>query len=163
MSDTPQMPQPTKEHHLLLNHVGNWRVECTYFMDPSHPPFEVVASETIEMVGHFWSQSRFKADMGEFVLEGSATMGFDPDKRKWVSTWIDNANPTLFHVEGDLDEDAGVLEMVGRGPSPVDEEETTYRTVEKAIDQNTRTLDMYVTLPTGDELQMFSYTYHRED
>lgn len=162
MSDTPQMPQPTREHHLLKEHVGTWRVECKYFMDPTEPPFEVVATETIEMVGDFWSQSRFRADMGDFVLEGSSTVGFDPDKGKWVSTWIDNANPALFHFEGDLDEEAGALEMIGRGPSPVNEEDTTYRSVERVVDENTRTLDMFVTLPTGDELQMFAYTYHRE-
>jgi hypothetical protein len=123
---------------------------------------EVTATEEIEMLGEFWSRSFFRADMGAFVLEGSATVGFDPGKGKWVSTWIDNAMPALFYFEGDFDEEAGVLVMTGSGPSPIDGQMTTYRTVETAVGPDERTLEMYVTLPRGDELQMFTYTYKRE-
>ncbi len=162
MAEGRQMPQPVREHRLLKEHVGTWKVACTYFTDPNEPPFEVWATETIEMLGEFWSRSLFRADMGAFVLEGSATVGFDPGKGKWVSTWIDNAMPALFYFEGDLDEEAGVLEMTGTGPSPVDGEATTYRTVETSRGPNERTLDMYVSVPAGDEIQMFTYTYIRE-
>ena len=117
--------------------------------------------EEIEMVGEFWSRSTFRADLGGFTLEGSATVGFDPGKGKWVSTWIDNGMPFLFYFEGDLDEEAGTLTMTGSGPSPVDGEITTYRTVESVVGPDERTLDMFVTLPTGDEMQMFTYTYTR--
>jgi len=157
-----RMPQPTREHQLLKEHVGTWKVACSFFTDPSRPPFEVEATETIEMLGEFWSRSYFRADMKAFVLEGSGTVGFDPGKGKWVSTWIDNAMPALFYFEGDLDEDAGMLEMTGSGPGPMTGGITTYRTVETVIGPDERTLDMYVTLPTGDELRMFTYKYTRE-
>ncbi len=163
MADAPQMPQPTHEHHLLKEHVGTWKVDCTYFTDPTQPPMEVLATETIEMLGEFWTRSLFRADMGGFVLEGSATVGYDPQKGKWISTWIDNVNPTLFLFEGDLDETAQSLEMTGSGPSPVDEEITTYRTVEKVIGPDQRQLDMFVTLPDGGEMRMFTYLYNREE
>jgi hypothetical protein len=52
--------------------------------------------------------------------------------------------------------------MTGEGPSPVTGEPTTYRTVEKVIGPDERTLDMYLTLPSGEEMRMFSYTYIRE-
>jgi len=123
---------------------------------------EVAATETIEMLGEFRTQSRFRAEMGGFVIEGSATVGFDPGKGKWISTWIDNGMPALFYFEGDLDESVGALEMIGSGPSPVTGETTTYRTAETVTGPDERTLEMYVTLPTGDEMQMFTYLYTRE-
>jgi hypothetical protein len=162
MPEGRQMPQPVREHEMLKEHVGTWRVECTYFMDPSQPPMQVTATETIEMLGPFWTRSLFRADLGGFMIEGSATVGYDPEKGKWVSTWIDNGMPHLFYFEGDLDEEAGALEMTGKGPSPIDGNPTTYRTVETVVGPNERTVDMYYTLPTGDELQMFAYRYTRK-
>ncbi len=162
MAEGRQMPQPTREHRLLKDHVGTWKVACTFFMDPSQPPMEAEATETIEMLGEFWTRSDFSADLGGFSILGSAQLGFDPVKGKWVSTWIDNGMPHLFYFEGDLDESAGALEMKGTGPSPVDGSQTTYRTVEIALGPDERTLDMYFTLPSGDEVQMFTYRYKRE-
>ncbi|MBT8395955.1 MAG: DUF1579 domain-containing protein [Gemmatimonadetes bacterium] len=162
MAEGRQMPQPTREHKLLKEHIGTWKVACTFFIDPTKPPMEAEGIETIEMLGPFWTRSLFKADLGGFMIEGSATVGFDPEKGKWVSTWIDNGMPYLFYFEGDLDESVGTLEMKGKGPSPVDGSTTTYRTVETVLGPDERTVDMYFTLPAGDEMQMFSYTYTRE-
>jgi hypothetical protein len=67
----------------------------------------------------------------------------------------------LFYFEGDLDEETGALEMTGTGPDPIDGTPTTYRTVEKVIGPDERTEDLYFTLPAGDEIQMFAYTYTR--
>jgi hypothetical protein len=162
MAEGRRMPQPTREHRLLREHVGTWKVACTYFKDPTQPPMEVSGTETIEMLGEFWTRSLFTADLGAFTIMGSATVGFDPGRGKWISTWIDNGQPVLFHFEGELDEETGVLEMSGEGPSPVDGQTTTYRTVETVVGPDERTVDMYVRLPTGDEMQMFHYAYLRE-
>ena len=157
-----RLPQPTREHELLKEHVGSWKVACSYFLDPSRPPMKVSATEEIEMLGRFWTRTHFRAEMAGFVLEGSASVGFDPQRGKWISTWIDTASPGLLVFEGDLDESAGTLEMTGSGPSPIDGETTSYRTVETVLGPDERTLDMYVTLPTGDEVPLFTYTYTRE-
>jgi hypothetical protein len=90
------------------------------------------------------------------------TMGFDPNKGKWISIWVDNGQPFMFYFEGDLYEEGGALEMTGEAPSPIAGQNTTYRSVETRIGPDERTMEMYVTLPTGDEMQMFAYTYTRE-
>ena len=162
MSEGRQMPQPTREHELLKNHVGRWRVECTYFTNPAHPPLEVMATETVEMLGEFWARTHFKAEMEDFTLEGSSTVGFEPHRGKWVSTWVDNASPALFTFEGELDEETGTLEWTGQGPSPMTGEMTTFRSVETVLGPDERRFEMYITLHTGDEIQMFAYRYTRE-
>ena len=40
MAEGRQMPQPTREHGMLKEHAGTWKVACTFFMDPSQPPME---------------------------------------------------------------------------------------------------------------------------
>jgi hypothetical protein len=161
MAEERKKPEPTREHELLKKQVGRWQVDCTYFLNPSHPPMEVTALETVEMIGDFWSRSRFVADMGDFVMEGSSTLGFEPHRGKWVSTWIDNTSPALFHFEGEMDEDSGTLEMTGSGPNPMTGESANYRSVETVLDPDRRQFDMFITLETGDEMQMFSYVYTR--
>jgi hypothetical protein len=163
MAEGRDIPEPAREHQLLRAHVGRWRVDCTYFLNPAHPPVKTTAIETIEMLGDFWCRSHFVGQMDDFVLEGSATMGYEPHRGKWVSTWIDNGSPVLFTFEGELDEETGTLEMTGTGPNPMTGEATTFRSVETVLDPEQRRFDMYITLETGDEMQMFSYVYTREE
>ena len=162
MAEVQQVPEPTREHRLLKKRVGRWKVECTYYMNPAHPPLEVTATETVEMIGEFWARSHFVAEIEGSVLLGSSTVGYEPHRGKWVSTWIDNATPALFLFEGDLDEETGTLEMTGSGPHPVTGETAQYRTVETMLGPDRREFDMFITLATGDEMQMFSYVYSRE-
>ncbi len=60
-SDAPPMPQPTAEHKKLTEHVGNWEVDCTFFMDPSQPPMKTKAKETVKMFGNFFTTSHATA------------------------------------------------------------------------------------------------------
>jgi hypothetical protein len=50
----------------------------------------------------------------------------------------------------------------GRGPSPIGGAPTTYRSVETVIGPDERTMDMYYTLPTGDESQIIACRYKRQ-
>jgi hypothetical protein len=163
MAEDQNIPAPTREHERLKEYVGRWRVECTYFQNPNHPPIEVSATETVEMLGEFWALSRFVAEMDGFTLEGTSTLGFDPHRKKWVSTWIDNSSPALFQFEGEIGGSPNTRELTGSGPSPFSGEEARFRSVETVLDSGERRFEMYITLETGDEMQMFTYLYSREE
>lgn len=162
MAEERGIPEPAPQHRLLKERVGRWKVDCTYFVNPAHPPLEVRATETVEMIGDFWVRTDFRAEMEDSTLEGSSTVGFEPHRGKFVSTWIDNTSPFLFSFEGELDEETGAVEMTGTGPNPMTGEPCTYRSVETTVGPDERHFDMYITLHTGDEMQMFSYRYRRE-
>ena len=157
--DCPPMPQPTDEHRELAEMVGTWKVACTYFMDPSQPPMECSATETCEMTGPFWLTTRFDSVFGGMPFVGRCTVGYLPQKQKWISTWVDSMSPWLFHFEGERKD--GVLHMQGEGPSPMTGEMTTFRTEERALDDGNRSFDMFVALPGGQEARMFHYVYSR--
>ena len=98
MSDQMEFPQPTSEHQQLREHAGVWKVHSSFYMDPNPetPPMEVEAKETIEMFGDFWTCSVYESDFMGQPFRGQSTLGFDPEKGEYVSTWIDTMSPTFF-------------------------------------------------------------------
>ena len=74
---------------MILKGVGEWEGTMTmYGMGPE--PITIPAKESVTALGQFWTQSHFSCDFGGMAFEGSATSGYDPAKKKFVGTWIDN-------------------------------------------------------------------------
>lgn len=157
--DAPPMPQPTAEHALLKDHVGNWKVHCKFYMDPSQPPMETDATETIEMIGEFWTVSRFTSNMMGMPFTGCATMGFEPHTGKFVGTWMDSMAPAFFHMQGTQKGDT--IEMRCKAFSCMTNSVLEHRTTEKHISKNERIFEMFVTMPDGNEMKMMTNHYRR--
>lgn len=159
MSEEMPMPQPTAEHNALREQAGTWNCHSTFFMDPSQPPMEVEAKETVEMFGNFWTKSTYEADMFGMPFKGVATLGYDPNKKEYVSTWIDTMSPTFFQFTGNFKGDT--LEMRGRAFDCNMQTEANYRTTEKHESPNKRIFEMFVEMPDGNEMKMFTHVYTR--
>lgn len=158
------MSAPTPEHASLVESAGTWSVECTYFWDPSGEPTQLVARETVELVGDLWSVSRFSCELMGQPFEGRATLGFEPTTGMWVSTWIDSMVPFLFRFEGGYDEAGTTRSMHGKGPVPGtgSPELVDYRTTEERLDPDRRRFEMFISMPDGNEAKVLSYLYTRE-
>lgn len=155
----PPMPQPTAEHRSLKEHAGKWKVACKFYMDPSQPPMETQATETVEMVGDFWTLSRYESDMMGMPFVGRATVGYEPHTGKYVSTWVDSCSPTLFRLAGEQKGDT--LTMRGKAWSCMTNSELEHRTTEKRISKDERLFEMFCTMPDGTEIKMMSNHYKR--
>ncbi len=157
-------PQPTAEHARLKESAGTWSVDCTFFMDPSGEPMQNTATEVVEMVGDFWTVSRFTCDFMGMPFEGRATLGYDPASGKWISSWIDSMSTFLFKFDGGYDAEGKVLTMTGKGPFPGSgsPDLTDFRTTEEQVDPDTRKFEMFITMPDGTENKMMSYVYSRQ-
>ncbi len=160
-SAPPAPPQPTAEHRRLAEHAGQWNVECDFYMDPSQPPMRVPAREKVELFGGFWTVSQFECDMFGAPYKGRASLGYDPLQGKYVSTWIDTMSPAIFLFTGSFDASGKVLEMTGEGPDCTEPGLAKYRTREEHVSRDERVFEMFVTLPTGAEVQMFRHHYRR--
>ena len=158
---TPAPPQPTAEHRKLMEHCGVWNVACTFYMDPSQPPMQVSACEKVEMFGPFWTSSVFEAEMFGAPFKGHCTVGYDPQSGRYVSTWIDTMSPTFFHFTGGFDASGKVLEMKGRAYDCMLKQETDYRTREEHVSPDERVFEMFMKLPDGKEVKMFTHRYKR--
>jgi hypothetical protein len=157
----PAPPQPTTEHKALEEHVGTWNVDCSFYMDPSQPPMEVQATEKVEMFGGFWTTSLFESEMFGQPFQGRATLGYDPNAGEYVSTWVDTMSPTLFKFTGKFDASGKVLEMSGEGYDCMTQAMTTYRTTEEHLGPDERVFEMFMKMPDGNEMKLFTHRYTR--
>ena len=155
----PPMSQPTAEHVLLKEHAGNWSVSCKFYMDASQPPMEAEATEKIEMIGEFWTVSKYETKFMGAPFVGSATMGYEPHTGKFVSTWIDCMSPVLCTFSGKLKGDT--IHLEGTFFSCMANTVLKHRATEKHISRNERLFEMFCTLPDGNEIKIMSTHYRR--
>ena len=155
----PPMPQPTAEHRSLKDNAGTWKVACKFYMEPGQPPMESTATEKVEMIGEFWTVSRFENQMMGMPFVGSATMGFEPNTGKFVSTWIDSMAPVLCTLSGKKKGDTIMLE--GEFFSCMTNSILKHRTTEKLVNKNERIFEMFCTLPDGNEIKLMTNHYKR--
>jgi hypothetical protein len=115
---TASMPaQPQKEHQWLQKLVGEWTYEIEAIMEPNQSPVKSTGTETVRSLGGLW----FLAEgQGEMPCGGSATtlmtLGYDPQKQRYVGTWIGSMMTYLWQYDGELDAGKTVLTLNSDGP-----------------------------------------------
>ena len=97
----------------------------------------------------------------EAVKATGATLGFEPTRGKFVSTWVDSVNPHLSTFHGTLDESRKVLTLEGTNPNPMTGEPTMFRAVQEFISGDEMTFKLGMELPGLGDVEMLSYSYKR--
>jgi len=105
-----EMPKPTAEHKLIHQGIGTWEGTLTMHM-PGMSTEPVPSTEVVTAMGPFWTTSRFECDFMGMPFVGAGSMGYDPNKKKYLGTWIDNMSPALAVMEGEMDKESGKLTM----------------------------------------------------
>jgi hypothetical protein len=159
MSQTESAMFPAPEHARLEDNVGRWNVQSTYFLGPDQPPMESTGHDTIERVGPFWTLSHFRSELMGAPFVGRAAVGFDPVKKRWVSTWIDSMSPLLFVLEGEFDAAGRVLTMHCEVDAPSGR--TRFETREEHVTRDHRVLDMFQLGDGGRRTHVFRFVYRR--
>ena len=103
----------TEQHEWLKQGVGTWQVKCQYFVEEGAPPMEAKGEDRVDMVGSFWRESFFSADVLGSQTDGRMIIGYDPTQRCFVGNWCDSSNPFFYSYTGQLDENKRSLELVG--------------------------------------------------
>ncbi|MEQ8790407.1 MAG: DUF1579 domain-containing protein [Pirellulaceae bacterium] len=113
----PELPGPTKQHQWLQQFVGEWESEMAAQM-PDQPAMKAKGVETVRSLGGFWIVADSKSDMMGETFFGKMTLGFDPEKQKYVGTWVDSMSGYLWTYEGEVDKSGKVLTLLTKGPCP---------------------------------------------
>jgi hypothetical protein len=155
-----QIPQPTTEHQKLAEFTGVWDATLDY-MDPDGKPVQSKGSFIRKQpLGGFWLVDKFQAQIMGMQHIGLGTTGYDPVKKKYVSTWIDSMSPSLIVTEGTFDKSGKVLTMTGMGPgangTPV-----KHRVVTTIKNKNTHVIEMFTANPEGQENPGITITHKR--
>ena len=85
-AQVPPMPEPTKEHEWLKQFVGEWESELEAFMEPGKPTVKSKGTEVCRAIGGLWVIGEGKTDMGGMTYGHLLTLGYDPEKKKYIGT-----------------------------------------------------------------------------
>ena len=115
--ETPKAPAPQKEHEWLQQFVGEWETESEAMLEPGKPPMKCQGAEKARAIGGLWVVSEITSLMQGQTMLGVLTIGYDPEKKKYVGTWIDSMTPHLWKYEGTVDAAGKILTLEAEGPN----------------------------------------------
>jgi hypothetical protein len=113
-----QMPQPTKEHEWLQRFVGEWESDVEINM-PGQPTMNHKGTERAKMIGGFWVVSDIESGSTEMPYSLRVTVGYDPDQRKYIGTWVDSMSTNLGKYEGSVDAAGNILTLYTEANCPM--------------------------------------------
>jgi hypothetical protein len=121
-SEAREMPcmevEPQKEHAWLQKLVGEWTYEIECIMGPGQAPAKSAGSERVRSVGGLWIVAEGQGEMpGGGPATTLMTLGYDPQKQRYVGTFIGSMMTHLWVYAGGLDADGKVLTLDTEGPS----------------------------------------------
>ena len=159
-----EAPKATAQHGWLQELVGNWRIETLVPGEPGEQPTTLGGREVVRAVGDLWVVADGTGDMpgggtGTMVM----TLGFDPERGRFVGTWIGSMMNILWHYDGELDASGTVLTLNSEGPF-FDEVggRTKYRDIITKVDDQHRILTGNFLNREGRWEQMMEAHYYRE-
>lgn len=144
-------PPLGKEQDLLHRFEGDWYARTAVPQPGRDTPREYFGSEKCFMtLGNHWLACDYFG-MEEQPIESHACLGYDPQKRKFVGVWVNNATSTLLVVEGLPDDSGKTLILRMQGTDPRTEKKFDQRLVYDFESGDHRTLKVYRTDEGGRE------------
>jgi hypothetical protein len=110
-------PQPVEQHQWLQQFVGEWNTESKAMMGTDQPPIECTGTLSSRKLGGFWVINEMKGDMMGQTIIGVQTIGYDPDKQKYIGTWADSVSSFMWHYIGEVDATGKTLTLEAEGPN----------------------------------------------
>jgi hypothetical protein len=155
--------EPQKEHEWLQKLVGEWTYESEATMAPDTPPEKFKGSESVRSLGGLWVLCESR---GEMPGGGTATMlftlGYDPQKGRYVGTWIGSMMTYLWVYEGSLDAAEQVLTLNTEGPNfSAEGKLTKFRDVIEVKSDDHRVLTSHMLGEDGNWQHVMTASYRR--
>ena len=118
MGEEFKAAEPQKEHQWLQQLVGEWTFESEASMGPDQPPMKSEGSERVRPLGGLWTLGEGQGKMPDGSLATTLmTLGYDPQKERFVGTWVGSMMTNLWVYDGELDADGRKLSLYSEGPS----------------------------------------------
>jgi hypothetical protein len=143
---------------LLADDAGTWDAEVTINPAPNAPPLPSRGVSVGRIgCGGRWLLVDFKNETG---FEGHGVYGYDPGRRAYVSTWVDNMRSFLVVATGSYDADRRVMTYTSEASLP-DGRQLRWREETERLDADTRRFRQFFPGPDGADFETMSVTYRR--
>lgn len=160
MQAMTQLATPGPEHAELAKHAGTWRTFYETKMGPDAPWTKSEGLTTGRMIlgGRFLYEDITFDIPGMPPMQGVHILGYDNLSKQFESHWMDTMSTWMIHSTGTVTED-GALEFKGTmtdvmGSRP-------FRMMMRDQADGSSTMEMYDTLPGGQEVLMMKATSKR--
>jgi hypothetical protein len=117
-------PSPRKEHEWLKQLEGEWVTESEAVMGPGQAPLKCKWSEVVRSLGGFWTIGEMKSDIKGTLVTGIMTLGYNPQTKKYIGSWVCSMDGHLWKYEGTVDATGKVLTLNTEGPSMANPDKT---------------------------------------
>ena len=155
---------PQREHQWLQTLVGEWTSEAEATMEPGKAPERFKGTETVRSLGGLWILAEGQGEMpGCGHATTLMTLGYDPQKKRYVGAWVGSMMTHLWVYDGALDAAEKVLTLDAEGPSMADHSVmATYRDVIERASDDHRILTSHVRGDDGTWHQFMTAHYRRK-
>jgi hypothetical protein len=131
-------------------------------MEPGEPPETFHGSEIVRSLGGIWVLCEGRGDMpGGGIATMVLTLGYDPQKKRYVGTWIGSVMTHLWVYEGSLDAAEQVLILESEGPAD-GETSTKFKDVIEVKSDDHRVLTSHMLGDDGNWQQFMTTSYRRK-
>jgi hypothetical protein len=156
--------EPQKEHQWLQKLVGEWTYESDATMEPGKPPEKCAGTERVRSLGGLWVLAEGQGEMpGGGPATTIMTLGFDPQKKRFVGTFIGSMMTYLWIYDGALDAAERVLTLEAEGPSMTgDGQMAKYKDAIELKSDDHRVLTSHMLGGDGTWHGVMSMTYRRK-
>ncbi|CAN5852880.1 DUF1579 domain-containing protein [soil metagenome] len=118
--------EPQKEHQWLQKLVGEWTYESDCGMGPGRPPEKFRGTERVRSLGGLWILAEGQGEMpGGGAMTTMMTLGYDPQKKRYLGTFVASMMTHLWLYDGALDAAERALTLDTEGPDMAAEEKMT--------------------------------------
>lgn len=156
-------PSAGPEHDWLRRLVGEWRYTGRCAIGPDKPWVEFSGTESVRALGDFWVVGEGRGEMpGCGPSTTIISMGFDPDKGRFVGTFMASMMPQLWLYDGVLDATRQTLTLDTEGPSMTgDDSLSRYQDIVEIADPDLRHLRSRALGPDGQWREFMTSEYRR--
>ena len=98
-------------------------------------------------------------DIGGQEFQGRGLDGYDLDKKKFVSVWVDSMSTAPTFFEGDYDAATKTLTQTAQGKGPGRHDRRSSRRSSKTRDKDHHTFQMFIAGSDGKESLMMTIEY----
>jgi Protein of unknown function (DUF1579) len=151
------------ENAWLKQLVGEWTYEFSTAPDPDGNVATAKGTERVWPIGQTWVVAENIGQSSDGSTSHSLqTLGFEPDKGRFVGVFAGTMAPVLFHYHGELGEAGKALVLETEGPALFDDRVTDkYRDIIRIIDSDHREQIAQVLDANGQWKEFMSTRYQR--
>ncbi|MGE3172205.1 MAG: DUF1579 domain-containing protein [Planctomycetota bacterium] len=159
----PQPPKPTAQHQWLQQLVGEWTFASEASMGPGQDAITMKGTESVSAIGGMWVVLQGTGVLMGEKMQSMMTLGYDPEDKAFVGTWVDSMQPRMWRYRGTLDDGKKVLTLATEGPAFDDPTRTAqFRDTIELVDADTRLLYSQIQGTDGKWTEFMRAKYTRK-